>query len=122
MTKSPFREQEDFWKGEFGKIYAERNKEFDKFLEEKAWNLMLAETSPQELKSILECGCSSGRNLITLHNLYPSAKLSLIEINKESYDRAVERINPLFKFNGSIQESNLPNEEFDLVFTCGVLT
>lgn len=114
-------EQEQFWAGDFGTTYRNNNKIFDHDLQIKAWNTMLRTIEANQLAKVLECGCNIGRNLSTLKRIAPAAKLSLIEINKESYDLAVKEIHPEYSFHGSLLQSNFANNLFDLAFTCGVL-
>ncbi len=116
--------QEDtntFWRGDFGAGYRDRNSEFDAELEMRAWSQMLQATQPGSVRSILECGCNIGRNLVTLRQLRPDAELNLIEINTESFRQACQRVQPALSYNGSMQTADFPAERFDLVFTCGVL-
>ena len=116
-------EQEKFWISKFGNIYRDSNLKFDDNLQIKAWGKMLAAimNDNNKPKSVLECGSNIGRNLMTLRRLLPDAKLSLIEINKKSFELALRNVNPEYSFNGSILQSNFPKEQFDLTFTCGVL-
>ena len=114
-------EQEQFWAGNFGATYRNNNKLFDHDLQIKAWSNMLKSIEANQLDKVLECGCNIGRNLTTLKRIVPSAKFSLIEINKESYNIAVKEISPEYSFNGPILQSNFANNLFDLTFTCGVL-
>lgn len=113
--------QKVFWKSEFGTGYRERNSQLDSTLEEKAWKEMLRSFNSAWPNSYLECGSNIGRNLHTLKRLSPGSDLSLIEINKESYEIAVSSIQPTFSYNGSIENAPFENGKFDLVYTMGVL-
>lgn len=117
MTK--LTEQEKFWKGSFMEKYMIRNSVFDEFKSMEAWTKMLKKTS--DVKTILECGANIGRDLIYLSRIFPKAKMSLIEINTRVFNVANQRLKTEYAFNGSIANSSLPKNHFDLVFTSGVL-
>ena len=111
--------QNIFWKNNDGKKYINRNLDFNSENAIKAWNKMLHKVD--KITSILECGSNIGRNLIYLDSIFPKATKSLIEINNDAYKIAIKNVNPLHSFNGTILESTLDSNYFDLVFTCGVL-
>ena len=114
--------QRAFWKGDFGEGYRNRNTGLDNLeLQDKAWNQMLRSTSEDKPSSFLECGCNIGRNLKTLKRICDEPNLSLIEINKESFEIAVSEIGPINSFNGSIENASFEDGSFDIVFTAGVL-
>ena len=115
------KETNEFWKGNFGAGYVERNQAYDHALEREGWNTMLRSADRAQVKSVLECGCNIGRNLVTLRELLPHAESNLIEINADAFRTAVQRVKPSLSFNGPIQDSTFPDGRFDLVFTCGVL-
>ena len=114
-------EQQEFWKSQFGEQYRDKNTKFDEKRCDEAWSIMLRYFNGQLPQSILECGSNIGRNLKSLKSIAPSSELSLIELNKESFDIAVKRFSPKQKFNGSIDQAPFENDSFDLVFTSGVL-
>lgn len=114
-------EQEKFWTSSFGDRYRQNNEKFNDDLQLKAWGKMLNSIMHDKPNTILECGSNIGRNLMTLRKLLPSSSLSLIEINKESYDVAVKNVKPEKSFNGPILKSNFQNNSFELTYTCGVL-
>lgn len=116
-----------YWK-EFGHYYASHELLFEeerirveseaKYFAKEIENLNL---NPD---SILEVGCAYGRNLKALRQLFPTSKLSGIDINSEQLNQARNYLG-----DQSIQlilsEANQPlpfeDNEFDLVFTSGVL-
>ena len=112
-------DQEEFWARTYAADYIKRNSEFDGPAGEKAWREMLSETD--SISTILECGCSIGRNIKFLNNVLPSAKKSIIELSKPAYDFVVKNMEIQNSFNGSIIESELNGHSFDLVFTMVVL-
>ena len=112
-------DQEEFWARTYAADYIKRNSEFDGPAGEKAWREMLSETD--SISTILECGCSIGRNIKFLNNVLPSAKKSIIELSKPAYDFVVKNMEIQNSFNGSIIESELNGHTFDLVFTMVVL-
>ena len=111
-------EQEDFWAGDFGKDYIERN-DCEKLLNSKTfmWQRILRSTT--SIKNIMELGCNIGLNLIALKKLNPNFKLSGYEINERAFLRAKET-NVGKIYNTSILDK-IKEEPADLTFTCTVL-
>ncbi|MBE0471897.1 MAG: pseudaminic acid biosynthesis-associated methylase [Methyloprofundus sp.] len=112
-------EQEDFWAGEFGDEYIQRNQSAQLL----ASNLALFASilsSTTGIKHVLEIGANVGMNMRALSPLLPEGELHAVEINENA---ATELNNLGFLtsvFNGSVLDFN-PAQTFDLVFTKGVL-
>ncbi len=112
-------EQEAFWAGEFGDNYIDRNKG-KKLL---ASNLNFFNKSLQyvgNIKSCIEFGANIGMNLQALNLIFPEAKLSGVEINKEAHQYLSELIGENNAFHSSIFDFNT-EENFDLSLIKGVL-
>lgn len=111
-------EQEEFWAGEFGTQYINRNCD-RKMLAGKIAMFSKILDSCDKIESILELGSNIGLNLKAFSLLLPETNLSAVEINK---DAVVElrklEINEVF--NESILEFST-EERYDLTFTSGVL-
>jgi pseudaminic acid biosynthesis-associated methylase len=111
-------EQEQFWAGEFGSGYIERNSS-ESLLTSKMvmWARMLRSAS--SVSSVTEFGCNIGLNLLALHRLDPRLVLEGVEINAEAAAlasaRGIGRIH-----TGSIVEP-LEVEVADLTCSVGVL-
>lgn len=110
--------QQEFWRGEFGDQYIERN---------KSPNLMAANISlfanimarSQILpKSILEIGANIGLNLKALSSLLPNCELTGLEINTKAAQEL--RSSGFNTIESSIEGAAL-DSSFDLVLTKGVL-
>ena len=111
-------EQEEFWAGEFGNQYINRNNNnyllagklsmFSKILE-----------SCERIKSVLEFGSNIGLNLQVLGMLLPEAKLSAVEINEKAVAE-LKKLNLHQIFNESILNFN-NKDKYDITFTSGVL-
>lgn len=112
-------EQEEFWANTYATDYIKKNSDFDSLAGQKAWQEMLSKTD--SISTILECGCNIGRNIKFLNNILPSAKKSIIELSKPAYDFVINNMEIQNSFNGSILESELNGDTFDLVFSTGVL-
>lgn len=112
-------EQEEFWAKTYAADYMKKNSDFDRLAGQKAWQEMLSKTD--SISTILECGCNIGRNIKFLNNILPSAKKSIIELSKPAYDFVINNMEIQNSFNGSIIQSELNGQTFDLVFTMGVL-
>lgn len=111
-------EQENFWAGEFGDNYINRNNS-EKLLFSKVamWSNILR--SANSIKSVKELGFNIGLNLLALNKLNPELKLSGVEINAEAARHAKE-LKVAQITNGTILEE-INSEKSDLVFTAGVL-
>jgi len=118
MTSNYKTEQENFWAGEFGNQYIERNHS------EKAvasnimlFSKMLIRTGP--IKSAIEFGANIGLNLLALKKVLPSIQLGAVEINSQAAQelRSIEGVDvyeeSIFDFASS--------KSYDLAFTRGVL-
>ena len=80
-------EQEEFWAGEFGLNYIDRNKSDSLFYSVVSmWGKMLRATN--NIKSAREFGCNIGLNLMALKKLKPMIDLSAYEINKQAAKQA----------------------------------
>ena len=111
-------EQENFWAGEFGLNYIDRNNSEPLLYSKVAmWARMLQ--AANNVNSITELGCNIGLNLAALKRLQPSLKLSGYEINAEAARQAAE-FNVAEIKQGSILEE-IKDPKVDLTFTAGVL-
>ena len=112
-------EQENFWAGQFGDAYIDRN-QGDKLLASNLhmWVNMLKNS--KNVNSCIEFGANIGMNLKALRLLYPEQDQYGIEINTE----AARELRKVIPSTNVIQSSILdfePNREFDLCFIKGVL-
>lgn len=111
-------EQENFWAGEFGLNYIDRNNSEPLLYSKVAmWARMLQ--AANNVNSITELGCNIGLNLAALKRLQPSLKLSGYEINAEAARQAAE-LNVAEIKQGSILEE-IKDPKVDLTFTACVL-
>lgn len=120
--------QREFWKGEFGDSYVDRNisvEETDAIYKERTGRTFeeifrnLFSDIDKETK-IIELGCNVGLKLTILEKL-GFKNLTGVEINKKAYEVA-KKTHPNIKFyNSSIEDFDPGNERFDLVYTSGVL-
>lgn len=110
--------QENFWAGEFGNAYIQRN-QGEALLATKTALFARLVGRLRRVESIMEFGANIGLNLKALHGLLPHASLSAIEINPSAVDtlRAWGECEVLA---GSILDVEL-SASYDLVFTSGVL-
>ncbi len=109
-------EQEQFWHGEFGDEYIERNN-IDVASRIKFFKKLVILTG--ELDSACEIGPNAGHNLAALHSLNSNSKLTGIEINKTAYEK-LQECSYVTAVNCSIHEFD-SDQCFELVMTCGVL-
>ena len=113
-------EQELFWKNIYGEEYRSKNQIFDNEKGSEAWEKMLSKCEKENFK-ILECGCNIGRNISQIKKAFPNFSTSVIEINKEALEICKSKNKIEKSFNGSIINCDFEPNQFDLVFTMGVL-
>jgi pseudaminic acid biosynthesis-associated methylase len=112
-------EQEEFWAGDFGNEYIDRNKSGQLLTAKTILFGRILRSAPQ-IKSILEFGCNIGLNLQALHDVNNEFKLSGYEINELAAQTARNRkIADIVC--GTIIEPIASAEKFDLTLTAGVL-
>lgn len=112
-------EQEEFWAGEFGNEYIDRNKS-EEYL---ASNLNFFSKAFNQLgrpNSLIEFGANVGMNLRAIKLLFPNIELSGVEINKTASEELSGFIGQENVFNGSIFDYE-PNKKFDVSLIKGVL-
>ncbi len=112
-------EQENFWAGDFGDEYIDRNKS----IELLASNLNFFSKSLKNAGKIYSCiefGANIGMNLKALKFLYPSIYLEGIEINKSAAESLADLIGYKNVFQGSIFDYKV-NKKFELSLIKGVL-
>lgn len=110
--------QQDFWRGEFGDNYIDRNNS----RQLHSSNLVLFSRVLRQTRispsSVLELGANIGLNIEALKQLLPNCNFSGVEINSRAA-KLLEKTGARV-FHGSIEETSL-EEKYDLVFTKGVL-
>lgn len=110
--------QEQFWAGQFGDDYTDRNTG-------PRWvasNLALFSrilTATAGIRSVIEFGANRGLNLLALRQLLPDARLSAVEINAKAVD-ALRQLPWLEVTHSSILDFK-PAAAHDLVLVKGVL-
>jgi pseudaminic acid biosynthesis-associated methylase len=113
-------EQENFWAGEFGNEYINRNNASNDVSAKTAlFGSILSNT--KKVASVLEIGANIGLNLLAIKNLFPFCKFSAIEINPDAV-KQLKTIPDVNVFEGSaFQFSHSDLGKYDLTFTSGVL-
>lgn len=111
--------QEEFWAGNFGKDYIERNQS-PHLLASNLNFFTLALKSIRKPQSVIEFGANIGMNLKALKLLYPDILLQGIEINEKAALQLGESIGAENVFNQSIFDFN-PIQKCDLSLIKGVL-
>ena len=111
-------EQEEFWAGEFGDKYVERNRGDAIVAANIAlFSRILSRTGP--VRSAIEFGANIGLNLRALRHLLPKARLSAVEINKNAV-RILRTIPSLTVYHQSILEFT-PRQSHDFALAKTVL-
>jgi len=112
-------EQEDFWEGEFGNKYSDRNRGSVWVAANTAlFGKILART--ENVQRVLELGSNIGLNLMALRHLLPTATLSAVEINQKAAAELRANLPDIDLHANSILEFQ-PDTTWDFVFTKGVL-
>ena len=115
-------EQEEFWSGQIGNDYIERNK--DNALLEAKMNLwMKVLECTKDVESVIEFGSNIGLNLKTMKIINSKLNFAAVEIIHKAVD--ILKNDALLKdcvdvYEQSILEYN-PEKMYDLAFTAGVL-
>lgn len=122
-------EQENFWEGEFGKNYTDRNTRQDDDLnkiyqtwygvERKKMNESFLASLPKETR-ILEVGCNTGMQLANLKSM-GFTSLYGIELQDYAVQKAKDYTQGINIIQGSAFDIPFKDKFFDLVFTSGVL-
>ena len=111
-------EQEEFWAGEFGDEYLQRNTLEDGLTRRTIlWSKMLR--SAVGIETVREFGCNIGINLAALHCISPQLKLYGSDINERALSQA-RQLNIADLTSASFIEPT-EFEKTDLTFASGVL-
>lgn len=116
-------EQEDFWAGEFGDSYIERNKDYSVYVSKLAFfaEIFSKHFGKNDVKSVIEFGSNIGLNLKAIQTLNPVMDLAAIEIN----EKAVAEMKKHFGTSVKIYQDSIINYQventYDLSMICGVL-
>lgn len=108
MTKN-----EEFWAGEFGRSYTERNQ-----VDAQERAPFFSDVLEPDVQSVCELGANRGHNLRALQTIRP-LELSGVEINPVAFEE-FKSIEGVAAYQSSILAFD-PGKQFDLVFTSGVL-
>lgn len=112
-------EQEEFWAGDFGTQYIDRNKG-DALLASNLDFFVRGLHQAREIKNCIEFGANIGMNLKALKLLHPVLDMHAIEINADAAKELSDVIPQTRIFNQSILDF-VPNQSWDLVLIKGVL-
>ena len=110
--------QEQFWAGEFGDEYSDRNQGENSVASNIAlFSKVFAHTAP--LRKVIEFGANIGLNLMAIRHLLPDTELSAIEINQGAVDK-LKQITQIQIYHKSILDFR-PDYKRDFVLIKGVL-
>jgi spore coat polysaccharide biosynthesis protein SpsF len=111
-------EQEQFWQGDFGDQYVERN-QGQALISANIALFAKALGRVQGLTSLLELGTNAGNNLLALSRLLPGCELNGVEINAKAHAQA-QSLDIAEVWHGSLFD--FPRlRSYDLTFSKGVL-
>ena len=113
-------QQEEFWAGEFGTEYVERNT-YEELVPKNVyeWSNIINKTIG--IKSCVEFGANIGANLKALKVLLPNLEVSAVEINKTACDTYLSKfLSKKNIYNQSVFDFK-SDKKYDLTFTKGVL-
>ena len=116
LTKT---KQLDYWINQFGDRYTRRNADLTYFRKRSPFFRKLLRKH-SGINSVLEIGCNLGGNLIVLSKIDPMLKIVGVEPNSKAWQLAKKNLPNVNIYNLSIFDVHWKNE-FDLVFTSGVL-
>ena len=123
-TDKPNTAQLQFWCGDFGDTYTERNFIDADLLRARVamWAAIMEGTSGAPPQSILEVGSNIGNNLRALSTL-TGARLHALEPNAHAREILIKDqiVEPANAFDGIAAAIPLGDGAVDMAFTCGVL-
>ncbi|WP_417830171.1 pseudaminic acid biosynthesis-associated methylase [Thalassospira sp.] len=110
--------QVEFWAGEFGNSYTERNQGE---LRSASVTAMFSDIfrHTRSIRSVLELGANRGLNMDAIHSLNPGVELSAVEVNEQAFGILQQKTYVEAK-HSSIQDFKA-DRSWDLTFTRGVL-
>lgn len=111
-------EQEQFWTGDFGDQYIDRNNDQDLLTSNITLFSKIIDRT-YNVSSFFEVGANVGLNLDAINALRPQASLSGIEINQKAFE-ILNNKSYINGIHGSILDYK-PDEQYDFVFTKTVL-
>ena len=110
-------DQEQFWAGDFGNEYVDRNA--DAYLVDGNEAFFRRALGRVPFRSCIEFGTNIGNNIVALKKLFPSVEYAGIEINAQAVER-LKAIAGLTVFHQSILDF-VPQRTWDLAFIKTVL-
>jgi pseudaminic acid biosynthesis-associated methylase len=120
MMMAAFKtEQEEFWAGEFGRKYIERN-DNDALVASNINLFSKALRGVEKIVDMIEFGANIGLNLRALKPLFPSLDQHAVEINPVAAARLRELIGEDHVYEGSVLEFS-SDRQWDLVLSKGLL-
>jgi len=111
-------EQEEFWAGDFGNNYIDRNKG-NKLISSRMAFFSKVLSRTDSVNSLMEFGANIGLNMRAIKLLKPEAELTAVEINKNAVEQ-LNNIEGLQVHHQSMLEYTV-GKTHDFVFTKGVL-
>ena len=111
-------EQEEFWAGEFGNAYIDRNSSEDLVRSNEVFFSKALDCLPKSPDSILEIGSNIGLNLLALKKLFPHTRMTAIEINPEACIKLTPIVDEVKNISFLEYETE---DEFELVLIKTVL-
>jgi len=111
--------QEEFWAGDFGNDYINRNQSAE-YLASNLNFFVKALNQARRPQSLIEFGANIGMNLKAIKALFPDIQLSGIEINTEAAKELGSVIGDANVFHGSIFDYESA-EKFEVALIKGVL-
>lgn len=112
--------QEEFWAGEFGDQYSERNLIDERVANNIAFLSGILQKT-RGIETVLEFGSNVGRNLRALSSLMPKSKLSAVEINDQAVKKLQEWGGVENIYHQSILDFDPQGKTWDMTLIKGVL-
>ena len=112
-------EQEDFWAGDFGNEYINRN-HGEKTIASNINFFTKSLSQAKGVKSCIEFGANLGLNLRALSLLFPGIDVHAVEINTEACNHLEKFIHSSNVYNQSILDFS-PNKKYELTLVKGFL-
>lgn len=111
--------QEEFWSGDFGRDYSDRNSP-EKFLAANIAMFSRILSRMDRVDSVIELGANIGLNLEAIKTLLPDVRMTAVEINAETCQTLSQRLPEVAINQTSLLDLEI-EQQFDLVLIKGVL-
>jgi len=111
----------NFWKEELHESYSKKVPQTDKIISSIKKHCNPLNENKNNLISVFEFGCHTGRNLFYIKKAFPQLKIFGIDINEKAIKTGKEKFGVPIRFGDEQYLSTIPDNSYDFVFTVSVI-